>query len=85
MRWFARVDKQREEVEQDAGPANRRMRRAMGFRGPAFKHPGLNPITRYVIRHYVPAEFSQPRTRRQRKVRARILRAIARRGLDVQA
>lgn len=36
--------------------------------------------SRYVRRHLKPAQFIHPKTRRQRKARARIMRAVAARG-----
>lgn len=74
--------------------ANRAQRRALGFRGPAFRHT-VGFVPRYVMRHYLPNLFAlndYPNfdpvgpgvfTRRQRKARARIMRAMARRGMNL--
>lgn len=91
--WWQRADQKPEDVEEYAGPANRRMRRAMGFRGPAFKHPGGIAVPRYIRRHYLPNLFALTEypnyepvgpgvfNRRQRKARARIQRLTAQKGL----
>jgi len=62
----------------DVRAVNRTTRRKSGFRGPAFT--GSAPsLVRYVRRHA--AALDERKTRRQRKVRARALRAVMRRGM----
>lgn len=65
---------------------NRADRRAAHLWGRLWKWDaqalGLDPmlLPRYARRHWKQYEFTQPKTRRQRKHRARILKAMAARG-----
>jgi hypothetical protein len=70
------------------GPAlyNRASRRAAGVLSKTWRWDqaafGNEPqAPRYIRRHYSATAFTRPTTRRQRKVRARITRIVARRGI----
>jgi hypothetical protein len=64
---------------------NRTGRRARGFRGPKFEKGGGRSyfVPRYIRRHYDADSFRFGNTRRQRKVRARVTRLVAQKGLGV--
>lgn len=63
----------------DVRSVNRAERRKHGFRGPAFTHQ-VPTLQRFVRRHADQRWLTEPRTRRQRKVRARVGRLVLRRG-----
>ena len=65
----------------DIRAVNRHERRKHGFRGPAFTQPAPS-LTRFVRRHGQVILAGPPRTRRQRKAKARCVRAISKRGLS---
>jgi hypothetical protein len=66
----------------DVRSVGRKVRRAAGFHGPAFTQPAPS-LPRFTRRHFAAEllEGSPARTRRQRKLAARIKREVARRGL----
>lgn len=76
------TEDRRVEVIKAPATFNRAARREAGVFGRAWawdpKVLGTqNLVPRYVRRHFTPTILSAPKTRRQRKVRARILRAMA--------
>lgn len=82
LRGLVTVDRRKSVIEAPAD-FNRAARREVGLYGRLWRWDpqvlGVNPNLppRYVRRHFTPTILSAPQTRRQRKARARILRAMA--------
>ena len=57
---------------------NRHERRAMGLLNPFFGHLSAPFVPRYIRKHFNDSLFTHPKTRRQRRHKARILRITKR-------